>query len=46
MEENTFMIEITVVGNYVSFDIDPKMPFILADQIKKVVRDFYKEEDK
>ena len=43
MEENTYKIEITVVDNYPSFDFDPRMPFMLADEIKKVVKDFYKE---
>lgn len=40
----TYNIEITVVGTHVSFDFDPKMPFLLADEIKKVVKEFYKEE--
>ena len=40
----TYNIEITVVGTHVSFDFDPKMPFLLADEIKKVVKEFYKED--
>ena len=39
-----YSIEITVVGNNVSFDFDPKIPCLLADQIKKVVEDYFKED--
>ncbi len=39
----TFNIEITVEGSHVSFDFDPKMPFLLADEIKKVVTEFYQK---
>ena len=38
-----YQIEITVKDGHVSFDFDPKMPCILADKIKEVVEDFYKE---
>ena len=30
-------------GRRVIFDFDPRIPFILADKIKEVVEDFYKE---
>ena len=39
-----YSIEITVVGNNVSCDFDPKIPCLLADQIKKVVEDYFKED--
>ena len=42
--EEIYEIQITVVGTHVSFDFDPKMPFLLADEIKRIVKEFYKEE--
>lgn len=40
---DTFKIEITTDGKWVSIDFDPRMPCMLADEIKKVVNEFYKE---
>ena len=39
-----YSIEITVVENNVSFDFDPNIPCLLADKIKKVVEDYFKED--
>lgn len=39
-----FNIEIITNGKWVSFDFSPNMPFMLSDEIKKVVKEFYKEE--
>ena len=39
----TFNIKITINDNsHTSFDFDPNIPFMLADKIKEVVKDFYK----
>ena len=43
MESETFNIEITRNGEHVSIDFDPNMPFLLADRIKEIVREFYKK---
>lgn len=39
-----YSIEIYVEGKYVFFDFDPNIPCLLADQIKKVVEDYFKED--
>ena len=39
----TFNIEITRNGEHVSIDFDPKMPFMLAEEIRKTVEAFYGE---
>lgn len=39
----TFRIEIITNGKWVSVDCSGNMPFMLADEIKKVVKEFYKE---
>lgn len=41
-----YHITYAVNGKYVDFDIDPKIPFMLADQIKEVIRKYYKEGEK
>ena len=38
-----YNIQITVGDEGVFIDFDPKMPCLLADKIKEVVEDFYKE---
>ena len=38
-----YKIEITVIGNHVIFDFDPRIPCLLADKIKEVVEEYYKE---
>ena len=43
IEIKDYSIEITVARNKVSFDFDPKLPCLLADKIKKVVEDYFKE---
>ena len=41
----TFVLKIEVLeGRYVYVTPDPRMPFMLADEIKKVVENFYKED--
>ena len=40
----TYHIEYSLEGNYVSFYPDAKMPCMLADQIKEVIKNFYKED--
>ena len=39
-----YILEIRVDRNYVAVDADGRMPFMLADKIKAVVTDFYKED--
>ena len=39
-----YSIDIAVDGKYVFIDFDPNMPCLLADQIKKVVEDYFKED--
>ena len=36
-----YNIQITVGDEGVFIDFDPKMPFLLADEIKKEVEEFY-----
>ena len=40
----TFILKIEVQGKYAYVTPDPRMPFILADEIKKVVKEFYEKE--
>ena len=41
----TLIIKIELVdGKYPYVEADPRMPFMLADQIKEVIKDFYKED--
>lgn len=41
----TFVIKIEVLkGKYTYVSPDPRMPFMLADEIKKVVENYYKED--
>ena len=41
----TFVIQIEVLkGKYTYVTPDPRMPALLADQIKEVVKNFYKQE--
>lgn len=41
----TFVLKIEVLkGGYTYVDPDPRMPALLADKIKEVVKEFYKEE--
>jgi hypothetical protein len=43
---NTYNIEITRNGQYVSFDFSPNTPCLLADEIKKLVENYFKEDEK
>lgn len=40
----TFKIEIITNGKWVSFDFSPNIPCMLADEIKELVKNFYKED--
>lgn len=40
----TFVIEIHVNGTYATVTPDPNMPFMLADEIKRIVEEYYQEE--
>ncbi len=44
MNNADYSIRITVTGRHVSYDFDPNMPFMLAEEIKRVVDDFYEED--
>lgn len=42
----TFVIKIEVLkGKYTYVSPDPRMPFMLADEIKRVVKEFYEKDD-
>lgn len=42
---NAYYIEIIQNGQYVSTDFSPNTPCLLADEIKKVTEDFFKEKE-
>ena len=43
---NTYQIEIYQNGQYVSLDFSPNTPCLLADEIKKLVENYFKEDKK
>ena len=42
---NTYYIEITQNGQYVHAEFSPNTPCLLADEIKQLAKDYFKEED-
>ena len=40
------IVEIRVEGKYVAVEFDYNMPCLLADEIRKVVKEFYEEDEK
>ena len=39
---NTFHIEINVINDYPFIDFSPDIPALLADKIREIVKDYFK----